>query len=267
MTYKGTIVPLVTPLDAGGAVSEKSVDRLIEEIGDEVTGLMPALSSGEGWKLTEQQWIDVVSYTIRHSRGLPVLAGVQLPDTASVIARARTAVDLGVDAIVVSTPFGGDVTQDEIVEHYRAVREAVGVGIFVYNEEAVSGNRAELDTLLRVCRLPGIVGIKESSGSTEFTRALLAAEPGVPVFEGWENLLIDTVGVQGFIGPLANLEPAVCNAMLAEPTKQRQEEIDDLCRRFGIFEDTWYKPVKAELVRRGVIETDLTAGEEQGATP
>lgn len=263
MGYRGTIVPLVTPLDANGEVSESDVDRLVANLGDHVNGLMPALSTGEGWKLSEQQWSDVVSFTVKHSRGLPVLAGIQLPTTDEVIARARIAVDLGVDAVVATTPYGKDVTQQDILDHYTRIREAVGVGIFLYNEEAVSGNRIELDTLLKICRLPGIVGIKESSGSADFTKEMTAAGTGIPVFEGWENLLYQAGDVQGFIGPLLNIEPRLVNDMLAAPSQDLQDRINATCEQHGLFGDEWYVPLKEELVRRGVLSTANVVPEKE----
>jgi 4-hydroxy-tetrahydrodipicolinate synthase len=252
--HKGTIVPLITPLD-GGVVAEKGVQRLIESVRAEVTGLMPALSSGEGWALSEQQWLDMVGYTLRHANGLPVLAGIQLPDTRSVIERSLVAEDLGVAAVVVTTPFGADVSQDAILAHYRELRAAVQVPIFLYNEQALSGNHIAVETLLRICELPGIAGIKESSGDAELT-SRIAAELSIPVFEGWENLLSEVTGVAGLIGPLANLEPGLCNAMLAEPSARRQSAINEACVRYGVFKDDWYRWVKQELRSRGVIDSD-----------
>lgn len=262
--YSGTIVPLVTPLTESGEVSEPSVRRLVESVRGEVSGLMPALSTGEGWKLSERQWHDVVAYTVRHAGGLPVLAGVQSPTTEGVVARARTAAALGAAAVAVTTPFTPGLTQEEIYEHYRAIREDVPVPLFVYNEKALSGNQIELETLVRVCALPDVVGVKESSGSAEFTRKLVTAVPGVPVFEGWENLLHEVTGpdgVAGFIGPLANLEPGLANAMLAAPSADRQRDIDDACERYGLFLDDWYRHLKRELRLRGVIDTDAVVGE------
>jgi 4-hydroxy-tetrahydrodipicolinate synthase len=253
--YSGTIVPLITPMNDDGTVDEQSTARLIDHVRPEVTGLMPALTSGEGWKLDERQWTDIVTYTVRHSGGLPVLAGIQLPETAQVIERARRAVDLGVDAVVITTPFGKDVTQDAITEHYRALRSATSAPIFLYNEEALSGNRIEYDTLLVLCQLPGIVGIKESSGDAAFTRKMAEAGTGVPVFEGWENLITAATGIHGFIGPLANLEPALCNAVLVDPTPDRQAEVNTVCEHYGVFKDDWYRWVKKELHDRGIIAT------------
>lgn len=255
--YSGTIVPLITPLHADGAVDRPSVDRLVESLHRDVTGLMPTLSSGEGWRLTESQWRDMVEATVASARGLPVLAGIQLPETGQVIARARIARQLGVAAVVVTTPFGERISQEEIFQHYRALRSAVDVPIFVYNEAAVSGNTIELDTLLRVFALPDVVGVKESSGSAELTRRIIVADHTVPVFEGWENLLLDVPGIAGFVGPLANLEPELCNAMLVDPTPDRQTAIDAACQRYGVFEEDWYRFVKKELCGRGVISTDL----------
>ncbi|MGH3980296.1 MAG: dihydrodipicolinate synthase family protein [Pseudonocardiaceae bacterium] len=264
--YSGTIVPLVTPVDDAGNVSETCVARLIESVRGEVTALMPALSSGEGWALTEQQWQQMISATRAHSSGLPVLAGIQLATTAAVVARAQHTATLGVDAVVVTSPFGEDLTQDRIYRHFAALHSTVSVPLFLYNETAISGNRIELDTLRKICRLPGIVGIKESSGAPELTRRIAADLPQVPVFEGWENLLLEARGVAGFIGPLANLEPALCNAMLTDPTAARQAEVDDACARYGLLTEDWYRPVKAELVRRGVIDSDRVVAAKAVAT-
>ncbi|MFF3840736.1 dihydrodipicolinate synthase family protein [Streptomyces sp. NPDC001930] len=265
-TYSGTVVPLITPFDEHGVVDEPSVVRLLDHIRAEVNGFMPALTSGEGWKLDARQWQDVVTYTVRHAGGLPVLAGIQLPDTDAVIDRARTAAAIGADAVVVTTPFGAEVTQDDIVEHYKAIRAALDIPIFLYNEEALSGNRIEFDTLIRICKeIPGIVGIKESSGDAAFTRNMAEAGTGIPVFEGWENLLVDARGIDGFIGPLANLEPSLCNAMLVDPTPDRQAEINTVCERYGVFKDDWYRWVKKELHRRGVISSPTVHEEAKAA--
>ncbi|MFB7408856.1 dihydrodipicolinate synthase family protein [Streptomyces sp. NPDC056202] len=265
-TYSGTVVPLITPFDEHGVVDEQSVVRLLDHIRAEVSGFMPALTSGEGWKLDARQWQDVVTYTVRHAGGLPVLAGIQLPDTDAVIDRARTAAAIGADAVVVTTPFGAEVTQDDIVEHYKAIRAALDIPIFLYNEEALSGNRIEFDTLIRICKeIPGIVGIKESSGDAAFTRNMAEAGTGIPVFEGWENLLVDARGIDGFIGPLANLEPSLCNAMLVDPTPDRQAEINTVCERYGVFKDDWYRWVKKELHVRGVISSPTVHEEAKAA--
>lgn len=254
--YCGTIAPLVTPLTAEGDVSPGCVARLIGSMYGQVTALMPALSTGEGWALTGDRWRDMIVATRKHCHGLPVLAGIQLPTTKEVIKRADHALELGCDAIVISAPFGDQISQDQIYQHYATIRAQNAIPLFVYHETQISGNRIELSTLVQICQLPDIVGIKDSSGLPELTRSIIDAIADVPVFVGWEHLLLDVPNVAGFIGPLANLEPALCNRMLAAPTAKRQADIIATCQRYGLGADDWYRSLKTELRRRGILTTD-----------
>lgn len=145
----------------------------------------------------------MVAATPAHALGLPVLAGILLPDTSAVIRRAEQAVVLGVDGVAVTTPFGAEITQERIYQHYAAIRMAVEI----------------------------------------------------PLFQGWEHLLLAAGDVAGFIGPLTNPDPELCNRMLTEPDEQRQVEIYDACSRY-VHADDRYRSVKAEFVHRGVLDTD-----------
>ncbi len=252
--YSGIIPPLVTPVDDDGNVCEQSVRNLIDFVRPYSTALMPTLSSGEGWALSDKQWEDMIRFTIKHSSGLPVLVGVEYKTTGEVVEKARKAQILGVDAIVATTPFEKDITPDEIYQHFKQIEE-IGVSAFIYNEKAISGNPIEYETIERICRLGNIVGIKEASGSADFTKKLVDSGLEVPVFQGWEHLCYQSEGVDGYIVPLANLEPRVCSEMLKEPTAEKQSEIDSLCRRYNITGDDWFVFLKTELHRRGIIST------------
>ncbi len=253
--YSGIIPPLITPVDYKGDVCEQSVKNLINFVRPYSTALMPTLSSGEGWALNDKQWEDMIRSTIKHSSGLPVLAGVEYKTTGEVVEKARKAQKLGVDAVVATTPFGKGISQDEIYRHFEQITN-IGVPVFIYNEEAISGNSIEYETIQRICRLGNIVGIKEASGSADFTIRLVGSGLGVPVFQGWEHLCYPSRGVDGYVVPLANLEPKVCLEMLENPTVEKQNKIDSLCRRHNILSGDWYVFLKKELQRRGIITTE-----------
>ncbi len=253
--YSGIIPPLVTPVDNNGDVCEQSVKNLVDFVGPYSTALMPTLSSGEGWALSDKLWEDMVRLTIKHSSGLPVLAGVECRTTDKVVERARKAQSFGVDAVVVTTPFEKDISQDEIYRHFERIKDA-GVPVFIYNEKAISGNSIEYETIERICRLGNIVGIKEASGSADFTKRLVCSGLKVPIFQGWEHLCCQSKGVEGYILPLANLEPKVCLEMLKNPTVEKQNEIGSLCKKYNILGDDWYVFLKKELQRRGIITTE-----------
>lgn len=237
-------------------VCKESVERLIASLQAHSSGFIAALSSGEGWKLTDEQWRDMVVYTKTYSGAKPVLAGLMRPTTDEVIMRAKLAEELEVDAIVVTTPFGEAVEQDEILKHYQRVAEFTSLPIFIYNESAVSKNKTSLEVLLQVAAMDAVVGIKESSGSLDMTRALVEAEVDLAVFQGWEDLSYESVGVDGYVMALANLEAGMCLEMFENPTPEQQDKMISFCKENGLFEKDWYSYLKKHLKARGIIQND-----------
>ncbi|MFD0384055.1 dihydrodipicolinate synthase family protein [Streptomyces stramineus] len=146
------------------------------------------------------------------------------------------------------------------MEHYTEVAERSPLPVVVYHENAVSKAPLDVDALRAVCALPGVAGVKESSGSAEFTRKLLDGGTDVPVLQGWEHLLSAVPDVHGFVGPLANLDPGICDEALASGAGDVQDRVDALCRQYRLLDDDWYLHVKEELVRRGVLATPLPVG-------
>ncbi|MFJ9089758.1 dihydrodipicolinate synthase family protein [Streptomyces sp. NPDC102384] len=255
---KGVVVPLVTPVDENGKVDEASVARLLDSLHGSVDGFMPALSSGEGWKLSLAQWTDMVRYTVRYARGLPVLAGAELGHAPLIAGRSELAASLGADAVVVPPPFQSrNETGLDLVDHIRAVEQNGALPVFLYCENTVSNWPLDVDALAKACELPSVVGVKESSSDENFTRRVVARELDVPVFQGWEHLMTKVEGTAGFIGSLANLEPTACRTALTDPTQEQQAVIDDISAGYQLAADDWYLHIKRELTARGTLSTAL----------
>jgi len=252
---KGLIPPLVTPIDNDGNVCEQSVRKLIEFVSQYSYALMPTLSSGEGWALSEKQFEDMIKFTVKYSN-LPVFAGVEFKTTEQVIEKAKIAKALGVDAIVITTPFQKDISQKEIYDHFKTIKDAVDLPIFIYNEEAISGNSISFETIVEICKLGNVVGIKEASSSAEFTQKLVQARLNVSIFQGWEHLCFESKGVGGYILPLLNLEPNFCLEMLEDPTQEKQQEMNQLCEKYDITGEDWFVFLKKELHKRGIISSE-----------
>jgi 4-hydroxy-tetrahydrodipicolinate synthase len=270
--FGGVMVPLVTPLGDHDKVCATGVERLIASVRPAATGLIPALSSGEGWQLDEAQWRDMVTLTRCFAGGLPVLAGIELPSTREAMERAQLARWLEVSAVVVPPPFADQQTHataasetELILAHLRAVAQAARLPVFLYNEPKLTGRRLRPETLVELCRSGLLVGVKDSSGEVDVTRALVAAETGVPVFQGWEHLCQDTTpGVDGYILPLSNLEPALCRTMLQAPSPTLQAEMLEHCTAHDLLGERWYVGLKRELTRRGVIASDRLVSPGRG---
>ncbi|MEU3691324.1 dihydrodipicolinate synthase family protein [Streptomyces narbonensis] len=255
---QGVIAALVTPFSETGEVSESGVARLLDTLRPHVDALLPNLSTGEGRWLTDGQWEDMLRATVKHAGELPVLAGVLRATTEQVLERARVAADLGAHGLVATSPYGTGVTQGEIYRHFADLAEQSGLPVIVYHGTEVSGNAADFDTLLRICELPSVVGVKDSSGSSDFTRRLVGARPGARVLAGLEHLLLESGPVDGYVVALANVEPALCADLFAGRLADPEGSLTEACERYGLEKDDWYRWVKTELYRRGVLETDRT---------
>jgi 4-hydroxy-tetrahydrodipicolinate synthase len=189
----------------------KLVNFLIE---NGVHGLFLLGSTSEAAFLTDAQRATVIKTALEAAnRRVPILAGIVDMTTARCIEHATDAHDAGVDAVVLTAPFYMLPTQDEILQHFSAVRAAVDVPIIAYDIPVFVNVKLANDTVTRLAREGTIVGIKDSSGNeAEFRRLAMAraANPAFHVFTGSELLIDHAVysGASGAVPGLANVDPA-----------------------------------------------------------
>jgi 4-hydroxy-tetrahydrodipicolinate synthase len=261
VSLSGVLVPLATPLTESGEVSITCVGTLIESVRPYAGGLLPGLSTGEGWRLSKQQWTDMLAATVEHARDLPVIAGVLLADSAK-IAERLLGVSQRLHAVAVAPPFDRAAKQEDIYAHFSALRSATTTPIVIYNESHLSGAKMNVKTIRRVCELGRLAAIKDSSGRIDVSREL-AATTGVPVFQGSEHLLTDSTPLAGSVVGLANLEPRLCAAAQRESSATTAGAVAHAVRRYGLDGPDWYANVKRELVRRNVIRASAIVAEDR----
>lgn len=214
-TLHGIIPPVVTPLTPDFQVDEPALRRVLRHLlAGGVHGLFLLGSTSEVVFMDAPQRREVLRIAVDEVAGrVPLLAGVIDPTTDRVIAHARDAQQAGVDGLVVTAPFYTRTSQAEIVEHFRAVHEAVPLPIMAYDIPVCVHTKLERPTL-RQLRAEGVIaGLKDSSGDDTNFR-LLALEcqddPGFRLFTGSE-LMVDTafmVGAHGCVPGLGNVDPA-----------------------------------------------------------
>lgn len=263
MSRPKVLVPLVTPLDTHGNVCERSVQRLIHACGPLVDGFIPCLTSGEGWRLSERQWADMLGHTLRHAGPAhQVVAGIELATTKAVIERARLAQALGAAAIMVASPFGAGMPQAQLFEHYRQVHESTALALMIYNEVALSGNEKTLETLLRIARLPRVMGLKDSPSQPR-TQAEVEQlrQAGVAYYIGWEHQLAGPLDSDGNVVSLANVEPALCRLACQPAQPEVATLVAHLDALHQLAEPDWYAHLKRELAARGTLACAATLQE------
>ena len=216
--FQGVIPPVVTPRHADGSIDTASLQNLTKHLLDGgVSGLFVLGSSAEVPYMTNAERELVVS-TIAEANSaagagrVPLIVGANEQTTNRVIEEARKVIDLGADAIVVTSMYYAIGNADETETHFRAIHAAVSKPIFAYDVPVRTHFKLPTDLLVRLGRDGVIAGVKDSSGDdVSFRQLLLAARDidNFDIFTGHEVVVDGALlgGAQGVVPGLGNVDP------------------------------------------------------------
>jgi len=213
--WRGIIPPMVTPLAGRDQLDVAGLERLVERVlAGGVHGIFVLGSTGEAPSLSHRLQKELVERTSKLVAGrVPLLVGISDTSFTDSVTLARHAADRGADAVVLAPPYYFPADQPELVEYIGHLVRELRLPLFLYNMPGFTKLSFDPETVVRLAGLPGIVGLKDSSGSmTYFHRLqyLLEKErPGFALFVGPEELLGETVlfGGSGGVCGGANLKP------------------------------------------------------------
>lgn len=213
--FHGVIPPVVTPRSADGAIDVASLERLTKHLLDGgVNGLFVLGSSAEVPYLTDAERAVVVRTIAGVNAGqVPLIVGANEQTTNRVIDEGRRMVELGADALVVTSQYYAISNAPETETHFRAVHAALDVPVFAYDVPVRTHYKLPTDLLVRLGREGVIAGVKDSSGDDVAFRQLLIAARDIPnfdIFTGHE-VVVDGAflgGAQGVVPGLGNVDPA-----------------------------------------------------------
>jgi 4-hydroxy-tetrahydrodipicolinate synthase len=149
--FKGSFTALVTPF-SNGSLDEKAFRGLVDwQIAEGTNGLVPVGTTGESPTLSHAEHGQVVEWCIEQAKGrVPVIAGAGSNSTREAIALARHAQESGADAVLVVTPYYNKPTQEGLYQHFKAINDAIGIPIIIYNIPARSVIDMSVDTMKRL---------------------------------------------------------------------------------------------------------------------
>lgn len=211
--FTGCGTALVTPFRTDGSLDEAAVTRLARrQIDAGIHFLVPCGTTGEVPTLTDAEQVRVVQLVVAEAKGqVPVLAGAGGYNTHEVIQAARRLRDAGANGILSVTPYYNKPTPEGLYQHYRAIAEAVGLPIVVYNVPGRTGCNVDPATLLRLSGIPNIAGVKEASGNVTQMCEICAAVPDdFIVLSGDDALTLPlmAIGGRGIVSVASNEIPA-----------------------------------------------------------
>ena len=230
--FKGSIVAIVTPFKKDGAVDFEKLRELVEfQIENGTDGIVPCGTTGEASTLDYDEHLAVVKTVVDQvKKRVPVIAGTGSNCTAEAIEITQKAKDAGADGALLVTPYYNKPTQEGQYLHFKAIAEAVDLPMVLYNVPGRSVADMLHDTVLRLAKVPGIVGIKEATGNIERAQWLIREAPkGFAIYSGDDPTAVALMlcGGHGNISVSANLAPRLmhelCVAAMAGDTKRAME--------------------------------------------
>jgi 4-hydroxy-tetrahydrodipicolinate synthase len=211
--FTGCGTALVTPFGSDGNVDHAAVKRLARrQIDAGVHFLVPCGTTGESPTLTLEERVRIVELVVAEADGrVPVLAGAGGYDTREVIEAANRMRAAGASGLLSVTPYYNKPTPEGLFQHYRAIAEAAGIPIVVYNVPGRTGVNVDPATLGRLATIPGTVGVKEASGNMGQICEIARSVPDDFILLSGDDALtlpIMSVGGHGVISVASNGLPA-----------------------------------------------------------
>jgi 4-hydroxy-tetrahydrodipicolinate synthase len=216
----GSIVALVTPMRADGAVDHDALVALVErQVAAGTSAIVSVGTTGESATLTVAEHTDVIRRTVAAAAGrVPVIAGTGANATAEAIHLTEAARAAGADAALLVVPYYNKPPQEGLYRHFRAVAEAVDIPQILYNVPGRTACDLLPATVARLAEVPGIVGLKEALGDLDRVRELVALGlPDFALYSGDDATARASIlaGFHGDISVTANVAPAEMAAMCA----------------------------------------------------
>lgn len=234
MDLHGVLTALITPFD-GDRVDEDALRRLVADQMDAgIHGLVACGTTGETPTLTADEYARVVRIVVETVRGrIPVVAGTGTNCTRTTLERTKVARELGADAALVVAPYYNKPQQSGLVAHFQAAAREGGLPVVVYNVPGRTGVNITPETIVTLSRVPGIIAVKEASGSTDPVREVVRqAATSFSVLSGDDGLALASfaLGARGVISVASNVAPRQMVALWEAWSAGRTDEAARLDR-------------------------------------
>ena len=212
---RGSFTALVTPFK-NGSLDEEAMRQLVSwQIAEGSNGLVPVGTTGESPTLNHDEHNKVVEWCVQEAKGrVPVIAGAGSNSTTEAVALARHAEKAGADAVLVVTPYYNKPTQEGLYQHFKAINDAIGIPIFIYNIPGRSVIDMSVETMTRLSQLPHIAGVKDATASmVRVSQQRAAMGEDFNQLSGEDATILGYMahGGHGCISVTSNVAPRLCS--------------------------------------------------------
>lgn len=254
--FKGCGTAISTPFNEEG-VNLKEFSKLVEEqIKNQVDAIIVCGTTGESATMTEEERLQTIECAVKISKGrVPIIAGTGSNNTKAVIEMNKKVEKLGVDGLLIVTPYYNKTTQKGLIEHYKVIAQNTSLPIILYNVPSRTGVNILPATCLELSKIENIVAIKEASGDlSQIAMTANLCRENLTIYSGNDDQIIPilSLGGMGVISVLSNVKPKYTHNMCEEFFKGNVEkaakmQIDAIPLIKALFSEVNPIPVKAAL--------------------
>ena len=262
--FQGSIVALVTPMNADGSVDIKSFNNLLDfHVQNKSDGVVVVGTSGEAPTIDFDEHISLINKAVKFIRGrIPVIAGTGANSTKEAIFLTQEAKNAGVDGSLLVTPYYNKPSQKGLYEHYKAINDSVDIPQVLYNVPARTSCDLENDTVIKLSHLPNIVGIKDATGDlTRIENLKNKVADNFIFISGDDITFLDYLkkGGKAVISVTANVRPLMMHEICNLVKENKIEDAEKLNQKLELLHKAMFIesnpiPVKWMLTKMGLIQ-------------
>ncbi|WP_126322190.1 4-hydroxy-tetrahydrodipicolinate synthase [Candidatus Rickettsiella viridis] len=261
--FHGSMVALLTPMRENGDIDYLCLRHLVDwHVAQGTDAILVMGTTGEPATLSAEEKENVIKTVVEQVHGrIPVIAGTGTNSTQSSIDQTRKAMEIGVQACLLVTPYYNCPTQEGLYQHYRSIAEKVPIPQILYNIPKRTGVDLLPETVSRLAGIANIVGIKE--GRPACAKAIIEyCGTNIDIYSGDDNAALEIIrlGGKGVVSVLANLLPKAVHE-LCETARNadwdKEEALEQQLRPFygDLFVETNPIPVKWLAAEHKLIPT------------
>ena len=236
--FKGCGTAIATPFTEDGVNFEEFGKLLEEQIKQEVDAIIVCGTTGESATMTDKERKDTIKFAIdKVAKRAKVIAGTGSNNTRAAIELSKYAESVGADGILVVTPYYNKTTQAGLIEHYKAIAEAVTLPIIMYSVPSRTGVNINPETCVELSKIKNIVAIKEASGNlSQVAKIASLCRDNLDIYSGNDDQIVPilSLGGKGVISVLSNVMPRYTHDMtqkffdgkIREATQMQLDAID-----------------------------------------
>ena len=214
--FTGAGVAIITPMNDDLTINFDKLGELIDfNIENGTDAIIICGTTGESSTMTDDEHKECIKFAVeRTAKRVPVIAGTGSNDTQYAIELSQEAEELGVDGLLVVTPYYNKTSQAGLVAHFTAIADSVNIPIILYNIPGRTGINIAIDTFVKLSKHKNIVAVKEAGGNVNyFAKIIEACGDDLDVYSGDDGMIVPvmSIGGSGVISVIANIMPKETN--------------------------------------------------------